>query len=106
MRSPEENDRLDNEPVRLVSTSPETSKSLLRMLGQRDDVAWRDFARSYSVFLRHWCDKSGIPREDSEDLIQETFLRVLDRIPWFERRGVTIRPMTKMSPAFCWRVVR
>ena len=103
MRSPEENDRLDNDSVRLVSTSLETSKSLLRMLGQRDDVAWRDFARRYSVFLRHWCDKSGIPRNDSEDLIQETFLKVLDRIPKFEHRGVgSFRSWIKSVAWHCW----
>lgn len=60
--------------------SPETSLTLLRKLGERNEFAWEEFAKRYATFLRHWCEHWGVSSNETEDLIQETFLQVLARI--------------------------
>lgn len=60
--------------------SPETSLTLLRKLGERNEFAWEEFAKRYATFLRHWCEHWGVSSNETKDLIQETFLQVLARI--------------------------
>lgn len=67
--------------------SPETSLTLLRMLGERNEFAWEEFAKRYTTFLRHWCEHWGVSSDETEDLIQETFLQVLARISHYRHRG-------------------
>jgi hypothetical protein len=40
--------------------SPETSLTLLRKLGERNEFAWEEFAKRYATFLRHWCEHWGV----------------------------------------------
>lgn len=66
----------------------DTSVDLLRQIAKRDEGAWEEFAVRYSAFLRAWCDRWDVPPEDAEDLIQDTFLKVLARVSDFQRERV------------------
>jgi RNA polymerase sigma factor (sigma-70 family) len=65
----------------------ETHISLLRRVGEGDAVAWDEFWAKYVGYLRWWCQQWKVPSQDAEDLIQDTFVEVLQRIPDFRRRG-------------------
>lgn len=65
----------------------DTPVSLLRRMGEGDAVAWDEFWAKYVGYLRGWCQQWKVPPEDAEDLIQDTFVQVLNRIPDFRRRG-------------------
>lgn len=65
----------------------ETHISLLRRVGEGDAVAWDEFWAKYVGYLRWWCQQWKVPPHDAEDLIQDTFVEVLQRIPDFRRRG-------------------
>lgn len=81
----------------------DTSTSLLRMLGERDATAWSNFGRRYAIFLLRWCEKAGVPRTDAEDLVQETFIRILEQVQKFHRRGVgSFRSWIKAIAWHCW----
>lgn len=63
-----------------------TPISLLRRVSEGDAVAWDEFWMKYVGYLRWWCHEWKIPQQDADDLIQETFIEVLHRIPDFKRR--------------------
>lgn len=88
-----------------IGTLPglETSTSLLRMLGDGDALAWSSFGRRYAIFLLKWSDRAGIPKQDAEDLVQETFIKILDQIHKFHRRGIgSFRSWIKAIAWHCW----
>lgn len=87
----------------MTPTSLETSTTLLRMLGEGDATAWSNFGRRYAIFLLQWSDRAGIPKHDAEDLVQETFIRILAQIQNFHRRGVgSFRSWIKAIAWHCW----
>ena len=69
-----------------MSTTP---MSLLeRMRGQPDAADWQRLVDLYSPFLYDWlCYRHGLQDQDANDVIQETFLVVLRRLPKFRHNG-------------------
>jgi RNA polymerase sigma-70 factor (ECF subfamily) len=67
----------------------ETSLSLLERVRQRpDDQAWQRLIELYTPFLRDWLvRRHGLQHQDAGDVIQETFLIVLRRLPQFRHNG-------------------
>jgi RNA polymerase sigma-70 factor (ECF subfamily) len=81
----------------------ETHISLLRRVGEGDAVAWDEFWAKYVGYLRWWCQQWKVPSQDAEDLIQDTFFEVLQRIPDFRRRGAgSFRSWMKTLAARIW----
>jgi RNA polymerase sigma-70 factor (ECF subfamily) len=65
-----------------MSTTP---VSLLRKLRQPDDQeAWTRFVRLYSPFLYRCARRQGVPENDALDLVQDTFLLLVRKLPTFE----------------------
>lgn len=62
---------------KIQSTSPPTRKTLIERLDDWDDWAsWDEFYRTYSSFVWHVARKSGLTNEESNDVVQETFIGV------------------------------
>lgn len=66
-------------------------------------MAWDEFWMKYVGYLRWWCREWKIPQQDADDLIQETFIEVLHRIPDFRRRRLgSFRAWMKMLAIRLW----
>jgi RNA polymerase sigma-70 factor (ECF subfamily) len=61
---------------------------LERMRGQPDAADWQRLVDLYSPFLYDWlCYRHSLQDQDANDVIQETFLVVLRRLPKFRHNG-------------------
>src|SRR5438105_1682513 len=77
-----------------------TPVSLLTRLQQPADTeAWQRFARLYTPLLRHWARRGGLSDADVDDLVQEVFLILLDKLPLF-----TFRPGQRFR-GWLWTIV-
>ncbi len=89
--------------VRPQAPLPPTPVSLLRRVGEGDAMAWDEFWMKYVGYLRWWCREWNVPPQDAEDLIQETFIEVLHRIPDFKRRRLgSFRAWMKVLAIRIW----
>jgi RNA polymerase sigma factor (sigma-70 family) len=71
MAEPAENPELKAE------SSPQTRKTLIEKLDNWSDwSSWDEFYRTYSGFVFHVARKSGLSDEESNDVVQETFIGV------------------------------
>jgi RNA polymerase sigma-70 factor (ECF subfamily) len=62
-----------------------TSASLLYRLRQpANEDAWRRFVRLYTPLLHHWAQRTGLPPQDADDLVQEVFTVLAKEMPRFE----------------------
>jgi RNA polymerase sigma-70 factor (ECF subfamily) len=65
-----------------------TSPSLLERLRQPSDrSAWARFVRLYTPLLCHWGRRVGLPPEDVDDLVQDVFAVLLQKLPDFRYRA-------------------
>lgn len=66
-----------------------TSISLLEQMRERpDDQAWQRLVELYTPFLHDWlCRRHALQEQDAGDVIQETFLIVMRRLPQFRHNG-------------------
>ena len=71
----------------------QTSLSLLQRLRTSDEDAWRRLVHLYAPLVRYWCVRSGVAGPDIEDISQEVFLVVANRLSDFrrDRPGDTFR---------------
>lgn len=61
-----------------------TSISLLERLRQSDDQeAWSRFVSLYTPLLFYWCRRFHLNPDESEDLIQDVFATLVDKLPEF-----------------------
>jgi RNA polymerase sigma-70 factor (ECF subfamily) len=60
------------DPQRALATV--TSTELLEGLARSDGEAWRCFVERYRPVVLAWCERAGLPREDSEDVTQAALL--------------------------------
>lgn len=85
----------------------DTSLTLLQRMLDGDQVAWTEFSSLYIRTLRAWCRRWGVPDDDVDDLVQETFLAIVSRLSNFERRGIgSLRAWMKEIARCCWRSVQ
>jgi RNA polymerase sigma-70 factor (ECF subfamily) len=70
-----------------------TTLSLLERLRQpQANEAWQRFVELYTPLLRFWARRLGLQNEDADDLIQEVFTTVLQKLPTFrQQEGHTFR---------------
>jgi RNA polymerase sigma-70 factor (ECF subfamily) len=62
----------------------DTSPSLLeKVRNPKDAVAWGRFVSLYTPLLRHWLSRSGLPPQDTDDLVQQVLTVVAGRLPEF-----------------------
>ena len=62
-----------------------TSLSLLQRLRTSDDDAWSRLVHLYGPLVRYWCSSWGVTGSDAEDITQEVFLVVTNRLAEFQR---------------------
>lgn len=64
---------------------PSTSVSLLARLRRVDDVAaWERFVLIYTPLLFHWAKRTGLTDAQAEDLVQDIFVILIQRMPTFD----------------------
>lgn len=64
-----------------------TSLSLLDQLRDpTDHEAWERLVTLYSPFLRYWLTRGGCPVPDTDDLLQEVLIRMVQQLPRFEHK--------------------
>jgi RNA polymerase sigma-70 factor (ECF subfamily) len=66
-----------------------TSGSLVVALRGHSPEAWRRLAYLYGPLVESWCLRRGIPRADSEDVMQEVFLAVITAIERFRHEKLS-----------------
>jgi RNA polymerase sigma-70 factor (ECF subfamily) len=78
-----------------------TCSRLLAGLKARDPDAWRQLAALYGPLVFRWCSRQGLQTRDAEDVVQEVFLVVLNRVSDFrhDRPGDTFR-------GWLWEITR
>jgi RNA polymerase sigma-70 factor (ECF subfamily) len=68
-----------------IDSGPLTDSKLLRSVRDlRDGDSWREFIDIYGPYLVGVLTRRGIPHQDVLDLVQETFIVVMDHIGDFE----------------------
>ena len=73
--------------------SGSTSRSLIRMLKLKQAHAWHRLAVLYGPVVLHWCRRAGLQQADADDVVQEVFRTVAQRVSDFrhESPGDTFR---------------
>lgn len=62
-----------------------TSPSLLQRLHRPEEKeAWPRFVQLYTPLLFHWTRKLGMQDQDANDLIQEVFVSLVQKLPTFQ----------------------
>jgi RNA polymerase sigma-70 factor (ECF subfamily) len=62
-------------------TTPPSLLEQLRHLGASD--AWEHFVKLYTPLLLHWARGLGLRQQDAEDLVQDVFLVLVQKLPQF-----------------------
>jgi len=62
---------------------------------------WEEFDRRYGILIRKYCLRMGLPPDEYDELLQEVFLGLLQRLPRFRY----VRGKGGFR-AYLWRVVR
>ncbi|MGE3316459.1 MAG: RNA polymerase sigma factor [Planctomycetaceae bacterium] len=83
------------------STFGSTPQSLLLRVKSRDHSAWFAFCELYAPLVYHWCRSSGLTHDQTEDLAQQVFGRLVTSIEHFERRETGSR-----FRAWLWTLTR
>jgi RNA polymerase sigma-70 factor (ECF subfamily) len=70
-----------------------TSLSLLGRLKSQDREGWQRFVELYAPVIYRWCRQAGIASDEANDIAQEVFAAVMERIDAFrhQRPGDTFR---------------
>lgn len=81
----------------------DTATSFVLRLSQSEPQAWEDFAVHYSRMMRKWMKPWKIPADDIDDILQDTYLRVLGNVQSFRHQGPgTFRTWLKRLSRSCW----
>lgn len=65
-----------NTPSTAICENPNenrTSLSLIERASDQDPVAWERLVKLYSPLVYFWCQESGLPKQDLNDVFQEVF---------------------------------
>ncbi|MEM8912144.1 MAG: RNA polymerase sigma factor [Planctomycetota bacterium] len=79
-----------------------TSLTLLDALRQQDSLAWNRFVHLYSPLMRFWIRRSGIPANESDDLLQELLMTVSGKIEAFDY----VAEQRSSLRAWIWGILR
>jgi RNA polymerase sigma-70 factor (ECF subfamily) len=64
-----------------------TRQSLLLRAQTGDADAWKDLTDLYRPLLLTWLDRQQVPKNDSDDLVQEILLAIFQYLPAFRHSG-------------------
>ena len=56
-----------------TSDATQTSKSLILRAKARESAAWERLVKLYSPLVYFWCQESGLPQSDVQDVFQDVF---------------------------------
>ncbi len=86
------------EPAR--PDEPTRTALLRRLHGDPDAEAWNEFCTRYSELVTNYCRRTGLGADDCQELFQEVFFALFQRLPRFryDRSRGRFR-------AYLWRVV-
>lgn len=56
-----------------------------RLRGVCDQASWQEFYDQYQLLIYHVARRAGLSEEDAEDCVQETILKVVEKLPSFRR---------------------
>jgi len=62
-----------------------TSVTMLRHAREGSSTAWQELVDKYRPWIQRQCLRSGLSREDAENISQEVFIELFTRISNFER---------------------
>lgn len=57
---------------------------LMRLRQPGDQIAWGRFVQLYTPLLYHWANRWGLQNQDAADLLQEVFVKLVQKLPQFE----------------------
>jgi RNA polymerase sigma-70 factor (ECF subfamily) len=66
----------------IMHTTPVSLLARMRQPANQD--AWRRFVRIYTPLLHYWAQRTGLPLQDADDLVQEVFLVLAREMPRFD----------------------
>lgn len=94
---------MDMTPPR--ATSLRTRPSLLKRLQSGDDSeSWKEFYRTYGGLIRFFALKSGLTKDEAEDVVQETAIGVARKLPAFVYNPAVCRFKTWLLNLTRWRI--
>ena len=64
---------------------------IVRALDLNDEAAWQELYDHYMTFIYYILNKSNIPSADLDDLCQEVFLKLSQKLPLYERSKGSFR---------------
>ena len=70
-------------PSSAADSLPSIRSSLLGDVQQGKSEAWSRFVEIFGPVIYDWCRKHGLPPCDAEDVAQEVFCRVFEKVPEF-----------------------
>src|SRR2546421_7649752 len=89
-----------------------TSTSLLWKASQGLEPAWRSLADLYRPFIVGWLVRSGLDRQDVDDVAQDVLTTLVTELPRFRHSGTTgafrawLRTVTVNGARLHWRKAR
>ncbi len=67
---------------------PETRRSLIvRLQGERNELAWEEFVSTYEPFLRRLVQRHGVPPRHVADVVQQVLLAISRSVEGWEDDG-------------------
>src|SRR5690349_14890833 len=64
-----------------MHTTPASLLQRLRLPGEQ--AAWERFVQLYTPLLCHWAHRLGLRDSDADDLVQDVFIVLVDKLPQF-----------------------
>ena len=74
-------------PVSSVPSSESTSRSLLVRVRLNEPAAWARLCRLYAPLVYSWCRRAGLQDSDAQDVGQEVFRVVHQKVASFRRES-------------------
>jgi RNA polymerase sigma factor (sigma-70 family) len=83
-----------------------TDEGLLKLVKDwREDAGWREFYRRYGPAVAAHARRSGLTREQAEDVVQATMIKVATHLPTFEYRRTVCRFRTWLNQIVNQRIL-
>jgi RNA polymerase sigma-70 factor (ECF subfamily) len=84
--------------------SPTSSTLLQRLRDPQDAAAWDQLVELYTPLLRSWALRMNCRGEEVADLLQEVFVKLLDKLPAFtyDRSAGSFRAWLRTVCRNCW----
>lgn len=78
---------MPGDPTSRHDPKDDTDVRLLSAAAAGDQPAWEELYVLYGDSVYRWCRRRGLPQEDAEDVAQEVFWCIHERLEHFQRRA-------------------